>query len=275
MSIVDAILLGALQGATEFLPVSSSGHLVAAQELLGMESPGVFLEVCLHFGTLVAILVVFRAELARVVLDGFRGLGLLLRGEGHRIAEQAAAWPTCVAIIVGTVPAAAAGMLWERSIERLFDGNLSACGVFLFVTGLVLLASRYAPPGSVKTLSPGRGLLIGLAQAVALLPGISRSGSTIVAGLFLKLERDTAVRFAFLLAVPALAGAMLWKLIRPGAVAPSVAWLPLIVGTVVSALVGTVCLVLLVSVIRKGRLHLFAAYCLPAGAILFVLGTVL
>jgi len=274
MSILDAILLGTLQGVTEFLPVSSSGHLAAVQVLLGVETPGVFVEVCLHFGTLMAILLVFRRELVRLVRDGFRGLGLMLRGERHRIPERAAAFQMCVALLVGSVPAAVAGILIGRTIERFSEGNLPACGVFLFVTGLALLASRYAPPGCAKTVSPARGLLIGLAQAVALLPGISRSGSTIVTGLFLKLERETAVRFAFLLAVPAIAGAMLWELVGGKALEalPASVWLPLMVGTLLSALVGTVCLLFLVSVIRNGRLHLFAAYCLPAGVVFFVVG---
>jgi undecaprenyl-diphosphatase len=184
---------------------------------------------------------------------------------------------TALAIVVGTIPAALAGVLAEDAIAGLF-ANLTAAGVCLCVTGLILLGSRWAPAGTRTRVTVGRGLAIGLAQSLALLPGISRSGITIVAGRLAGLDRRLAGRFSFLLAVPALAGAAVLELIRtlpgePGAAGDSLIRAgALASGVLVSTLVGTVSLLLLLRVIERGRLHWFAAYCLPAGAAMLLAG---
>jgi len=277
MSVLQAIFLGILQGVTEFLPVSSSGHLVAAQALLGVKSPGIFLEVSLHLGTLVAVLLVFGRDLAGLVRDGSLGLWLLVSGSGGQIPQMARRFPTALAIVVGSVPAAAAGLLLKGYIEPLFEGNLRACSIFLSVTGLILLFSRYAARGEEETVTPLKGLLVGLAQACALLPGISRSGSTIVTGLFVGLDRRAAARFAFLLAVPAIAGAMGLEIVGGDALAalPKGTWPAVLCGTVASAAVGTISLLFLMSVVERGKLHLFAVYCIPAGAFLYLVSFLL
>ncbi len=281
MSTMDAILLGVLQGLTEFLPVSSSAHLVAAQELLGVHSPGILLEVALHLGTLVAILVVFWRELLTVAADGCRGLFMHLKGGRARaVSEQAPLFSTAVAIVVGSVPVVCVGVLFEEAIEGFFDSLLSS-GAFLLLTGLILLSSRFAPRPRTDRVGAGRGFVIGIAQAAALLPGISRSGATIVTGCLLGVDRRAAGRFSFLLVVPALAGAALWKLrhvlpavteVSPGAEDPLVQAGVLAAGALVSAVVGTVCLLLLLRVVERGRLHWFAAYCLPVGALMTAAG---
>jgi undecaprenyl-diphosphatase len=273
------LLLGVLQGATEFLPISSSGHLVAAQKLLSIESPGMLLEVSLHFGTLLAILIVFRTEIWQIVRETCLGIWLMLRGSGRQEAvERAPRLPMGVAIILGTVPAGLAGVFLRDSIDVLFESDLRVTGVFLMITGLVLLAARLAPRGKIERVGPLRGVLVGVAQAFALLPGISRSGSTIVAGYFLGIRRPAAARFSFLLAIPALAGAMVLEGGR--ALADATAGTTtvkdpaaLVAGTGIAAIVGWICLVFLLRVVKKGKLHWFAAYCLPAGLSLILYGT--
>jgi undecaprenyl-diphosphatase len=274
MNTVQTIFLGLLQGATEFLPVSSSAHLVAAERLLGTSYQGVVLEVALHFGTLVSIVIVLWKDLLGVVADAVSGALALARSHSMRAAcAKAPLFPVALAIVVGSVPAGLAGVLLEDVFEKAFK-NLTACGLFLMATGAVLFMTRFARRPRVEQVGPGRGFLIGLAQAIAILPGISRSGSTIAAGLLLGVERRCAGRFSFLLAVPALTGAALWEgrkvlTAAPGALPP----LGLMgLGALTSAAVGTACLLLLLHVVERGRLHWFAAYCLPIGALMATWG---
>ena len=276
--LIDYILLGLLQGATEFLPVSSSGHLVAAKKLLNMAPEGLLLEVCLHFGTLLAVLYVFRKDIRNLVTDAAAGVRLLLRGTAREeIARRAPLFSMAVAIVIGSVPVAIVGACFYGAIKDLFQANLRVSGALIAVTGAILFADKYAPPGAVAAVGWLRALLIGVAQAVAVLPGISRSGATIVTGHFLGLHRELAARFSFLLAAPAMAGAMAVELLRslaaeggvPGPTGSEIAGL--ICGTAAAALVGGVCLTWLLRVIHRGRLHWFAAYCLPMGALLVTL----
>jgi undecaprenyl-diphosphatase len=277
MGITEAILLGLTQGATEFLPVSSSAHLVVVQALLDVSAPGIGLEISLHFGTLLAILIVLRRELARLARDGVRGFRLAVSGAATAdVRQQAPMFATAVALLIGTVPIAVTGVLLEQTVARLFEEEmLTVCGLLLVATGLVLLVSRFAPKPRTGIVRPATGFLVGVAQCFALAPGISRSGITIAAGYFAGIERDAAARFSFLLAVPALAGAGVWKARRivtgtgvPDSLAAGPGLLALVVGTAMAAAAGTLCLMLLMRVIRRGRLHWFAAYCIPTGILI-------
>ena len=281
MSTIQAVLLGLVQGLTEFLPVSSSAHLAAAQALLGVHAPAAGVAIALHCGTLLAILIVFWRDLWAVALDGLRGGLGILRGESvGTIVQTAPLWPTAAAIVIGSVPAGLAGLLLGEKVELLFS-NVVASGALLFVTGLLLLSSRCAPAPRTDRVDARRGLVIGMAQAAALLPGISRSGATIVTGCLLGVERRAAGRFSFLLAVPAMVGAALWELRRASAAPQAAAGQDeliragaLAAGVLVSTLVGTVCLLFLLRVVERGRLHWFAAYCLPAGAAMVLGGLI-
>jgi undecaprenyl-diphosphatase len=281
MSTIQAVLLGLVQGLTEFLPVSSSAHLAAAQALLGVQAPAAGVAIALHCGTLLAILIVFWQDLWAVALDGLRGgLGILRGKSMGTIAQTAPLWPTAVAIVIGSVPAGLAGLLLGEKVELLFS-NVVASGALLFVTGLLLLSSRWSPAPRTDRVDARRGFVIGMAQAAALLPGISRSGATIVTGCLLGVERRAAGRFSFLLAVPAMVGAALWELHRASAAPQAAAGQDelirmgaLAAGVLVSTLVGTVCLLFLLRVVERGRLHWFAAYCLPAGAAMVLGGLI-
>ncbi|NLW51349.1 MAG: undecaprenyl-diphosphate phosphatase [Candidatus Brocadiaceae bacterium] len=273
----QGILLGLVQGLTEFLPVSSSAHLVAAKHLLNVQQPGVALEVALHAGTLGAILAVLWRDVLALVTDALRGGLLLLRGAGaEAIEERAPLFGTAAAVVVGTIPAAVIGVLAGDAIGGLFD-NLAAAGAFLCCTGAILLASRTIRPGTRERVTIGRGLAVGAAQAMALLPGLSRSGITIVAGRAAGLDRRLAGRFSFLLAVPALTGAAVWEVLRSlgtqsPAAGPPVTAGALAAGVLVSGLTGGLALIVLLRMIERGRLHWFAAYCLPAGLAMLLAG---
>ena len=273
------VLLGLLQGMTEFLPVSSSGHLVAAQRLLGVESPGVLLAVCFHFGTLLAVLVVFRKDITRLVVDFLRGASVLLgRRSWTEAVARAPQFPMACAIIVGTIPAGLVGVLLHDQIEAAFAGDVRVVGAMLVATGLILLASRDAPDATVGEVGPVRGLFVGVAQAIAILPGISRSGATIVGGYFLGIRRDMAARFSFLLSVPVVAGAAALEMKKalgssagggPGLAGEA---LPLVCGTAAAFVAGWICLILLMKIVQGDKLHWFAAYCIPLGAALTIFG---
>ena len=273
MSILQAALLGILQGFTEFLPISSSGHLLLAQELLGVEEPGNTLEIALHFGTLMAIIVVFRRAVWGVSRDAVIGLRICVsRGGRDMLAERAPQFPVAMAIVIGSVPAAIAGFLVKARFEDLLDSR-PLCGAGFLLTGLALLALRWAPAGGDAKVPPRRGFLIGIAQALAILPGVSRSGSTIVAARFLGVERKTAATFSFLLAIPAMFGAGMLEvveMIRNDA--PQLAPTTIAVGTLISFATGAASLVLLLHLIKRGKFHWFALYCIPLGVLVLIAG---
>jgi undecaprenyl-diphosphatase len=239
----EVLLLAVIQGVAEFLPISSSGHLVVVSQFLGNGEADAGLNVLLHAGTLGSILVHYRRDL------------LELLGRQRRLVPLLA---------LGTVPAVVAGLLAKTYAEPVLESPRVA-GWMLLVTALLLLVSRRftAQTADLGQMTAGKSLLIGLAQAVALLPGISRSGSTIVAGLGLGLERRAAATWAFLLAVPAIAGAALLEGIgwwRGGAVG-SLSWQTAVLGLLVSFGVGLLALKVVIRVVETGHLHWFALWC--------------
>jgi undecaprenyl-diphosphatase len=245
--------------------------------MLGLHIPGSTLEVALHSGTLLAIFLVLWRDLWQVARDGVLGLRLRLLGRPELIPEKAPLFVTAVAVVLASVPIAVVGFLFEKAISATFDSVVLA-GALLCVTGCVLLAVRMARMPRTDRVGPLRGLAIGIVQAFALLPGISRSGVTISAGCMLGVDRRTAGRFSFLAAVPVLIGASLYKLFAAGRALGGEQDVlidvgALAAGTLVSAVVGAACLLLLLRLVEGGRLHWFAAYCLPAGVLMVLLGT--
>ena len=260
MGILEAALLGLVQGLTEFLPVSSSGHLVLAERLLGITQSGLAFEIWLHVATLFAV----AAALAREI-------GALCRGlvSPADPAERTRSWQFVLAIVVGTIPAALVGLTAKEAIEGAF-ASIRWVGVDLLFTALVLAASR-AFPGGQRQANPLRGFLVGVAQAVAILPGVSRSGMTLTAGLALGFSPAEAVRFSFLLAVPAILGAVVLDfaaLRELGAASPGA----LGAGFVTAALSGIVAIRLVWRLMQQGRLQIFAPYCALLGLAALLLG---
>jgi undecaprenyl-diphosphatase len=253
----SALLLGLVQGLTEFLPISSSGHLVLAEWLLGIRSQDLAFIVFVHFGTMLATVTVFRAEVA----------GMLLAG-GRFIARRTT-WADpdlrlLIFIIIGTIPAALVGLLLEERIESIFSSPLTVGGMLL-VTGLILWCTRYLRAGE-RAIGWRETIVVGCAQALAILPGISRSGTTISAALYGKVNKAKAVEFSFLLALPAILGATLLKAVdllhRPP---PAETYVPLILGTLAAYVSGYAAILFLLRAVRRGKLYLFSYYCWAVG----------
>ena len=262
LSIRDACVLGAVQGLTEFLPVSSDGHLAVLQYFLTPmpAEQKLAVTVALHFGTLAALLVYFRKDLIEMMwqlLDSCR--------EGYL---RGWAWR----IVAGTIPAAVIGLTLKHWIEAALD-SLVVIGVcFLFTGALLWLASRVR--GAQRTegdISFADALFIGTFQALALLPGVSRSGTTITSGIFRRIRPDVATRFSFFLGIPAIAGALVLEGKDVAALAPEVR-LPLALGVVVAFFTGLAAIALLLRVVRTGKLQYFAYYCWVLGILVAAAG---
>ena len=266
-----ALVLGIVQGATEYLPVSSSGHLVIAQHLFGLEEPALFFDIVLHLGTLVAVVWYYRKDLVKLVSESFAGLQNL--ASGHSWKETLRLYPGfrfALLIVVGTIPTAVIGLAFEDTFERLF-GSVRLVGLMLILTGTVLLLTRFARGGGrdAAEMTWVDALIIGVVQGLAITPGISRSGVTIAAALLLGIERETAARYSFLLSIPSILGALL---LRIGGAEDGVGTTALVVGFGAAALTGYFCLALLVRLVKKGRLSWFAPYCFALGLLALVFG---
>lgn len=259
MSIWQAIILGIIQGVTEFLPVSSDGHLVIAQEVFGLRPPNALaFDVLLHLGTLVAVVGYFRKELFEMLFALFGAKG-----------EQAAVrfrWIWLLAL--GTLPVAIIGALLEDWFGETFDSAVWA-GAGLLVTGtMVGLVSGKGERGRGEAdLTVGDALRIGTIQTIALLPGVSRSGSTLFMALSTGVERTTAARFSFLLSIPAIAGALVLKASDVMAMAHEGDPAPLIIGPVVAGLTGVLAIEVLMRAVRRGSLKGFSVYCWAVGTL--------
>ena len=252
----ESILLGILQGLTEFLPVSSSGHLVLAQQLLtGFDGPAAAFDVLLHGGTLAAVFLYFRQDLLQIARDS------------TRLSEGGLRLPFL--LVAGSIPAGIVGVFMSDMITPLFSSpRVAASG--LVITGLILLAAwKLVGAGrlSLANLTVPGVLLIGLAQAFAIVPGISRSGATIVAGMFLGLEGREAARFSFLLSIPAVAGALL---LESGVLFEGGLPLAYLAGAVFAALVGWASIAFLMKLLGRGILAPFGVYCLALGVLSLV-----
>lgn len=259
MNLIYAVILGAVQGVAEFLPISSSGHLVIVGELLtslsGRGLPewlqGMTMNVALHFGTLLSIATIYFRDL----------LGLLRQVR------------VLLLIVISSVPAGVAGLLFKDQLDALFQNALAAGFCLLVTAGVLLTAKRLQGVNrNLSELSMGAALTIGLFQAVAILPGISRAGSTVGAGLMCGLRPQDAAKFSFFLAVPAIGGASLLELLdllkHGESTAPE--FLPMVAGMAVSYVVGVFSLRSLIRLLAADRLHWFAWYCGTVGVLTIV-----
>lgn len=267
--LLQAFVLGIVQGASEFLPISSSGHLVIVPWLFGWQSPSLLFDTVVHLGTLLSILAVFGRDFAAIVLAVFRSLNVVRKtGAPSSLLSDLNArvgWY----IVLGSVPAALTGFLLKEPLERLYH-TPPAAAFFLALTALLLAGSEWMTR-HVKTRAPisqmslRQSFLIGLAQAAALAPGISRSGTTIAAALALGLRREAAARYSFLLGAPAFLGAGILQISdtfasEPAAVAAEIP--ALLVGFITSAVCGYFAIRFLLAYVRRNSLYLFSAYCL-------------
>lgn len=263
----QAIILGVTQGLTEFLPVSSSGHLVLLQNLFGLHKPELLFDISLHVGTLMAVCVVFRRDILSI-------LGALIRVPVTRkssldiriLYRQDDSIRLAWMIVMGNIPTAVLGLLFHRIADQIF-GTVGIAGAMLLVTGTFLWLSRYIGRSErpVNQMTVIDALLIGLVQGLAILPGISRSGATISMALFLGLNRELAGRYSFLLSIPAILGALVLE-IDFAAIQTHMSAGSILSGTVVAGIVGYSALLILLRVVKGGRLYLFSPYCWLIGA---------
>ncbi len=252
MSYFDAIILGIVQGLTEFLPVSSSGHLVLVQELLRVDKGVVLdLDLVLHLGTLIAVFIYFRATIWRLIQALFGG--------GTPDDRKMILW-----LVVGTIPAGVIGILFEEYFEQAFGSPVSTSWE-LIITGAILLATRFFRPGN-RPVSFLPSVWIGIGQAVAILPGISRSGTTIAAGLMVGVKPSRAAEFSFLLSIPVIAGAILLKAKEITNISAQLMG-PFLVGMLVSLALGLLSVYIVLTTVKRGKFDYFAYYCFAVGAL--------
>lgn len=269
MTIGQAILLGIIQGLTEFLPVSSSGHLVLAQAILNVKEPGIAFEIFTHLGTLLAVVIAFRSDLLAIIKSFYS----LLRPwaslrENYNKNENLRLF---IYIIIGTIPAVVVGVLFKDAIEAAFE-NPHQVAINLIVTGVILFFTIFRTR-TTKPLNFINTLIMGLAQALAILPGISRSGSTISFGLFSRVRGEEAARFSFLLSIPAILGATLFEgkdLLTTGIDTSHL--ISLVIGSLMAFIFGYLAITSMLKILRQGKLFWFAPYCILAGilGILFI-----
>ena len=250
---IEVTLLSVLQGIAEFLPISSSGHLVLGKSLLGMQELGMRIDIFLHVGTLLAIFAFYFAIIRRIIMN--------------------LEWSYMLKVVVSAVPAGIVGVLFKDQLEAAFASPKMVGGALIF-TGVVLTLTRFLPKGE-KDISFGRAILMGIAQAVAILPGVSRSGMTLAAARASKVEAEKSAEFSFLMSAPPIAGAALLELLKSlkesgAADAVEVSWGLTIYGCVLAAVVGYFSLKFLLKSLKSRWFWLFGPYCILAGVIALV-----
>lgn len=270
MDILQGIIIGIVQGLTEFLPVSSSAHLVFVQNLLGVESSLAF-DTFLHLGSLIAVLWFFRYDIYKMLKSWWLSLGDILQGrfrEGfYDDPYKRLAWY----VIMATIPVGIVGLLFEDSVDALFSGALYVPAFFLFVTGTILYLSQRMPSGNINynNITKKEALFMGLGQACAILPGLSRSGTTIAAGLTIGLDKEFAAKFSFILSIPAILGAFLLQAKDIGS-AMDANFLPVILGFIASIIAGYMAIKWMLDLVQNRNLDIFSYYCWLMGLIVFM-----
>lgn len=261
MTFIDGIILGAVQGATEFLPVSSTGHLILLRDLLGINTAGgLAFDAVLQLGTAFAVLAYFRRDIWRLLIATVK----IIFGRGSSVPKTDRS--LILALIVGTIPAVLLGLVLEQTMETVFRNALLVAVALIAGSILFVAAERFSRRRSDAP-TVRQGFWIGLFQALALVPGVSRSGATISGGLFFGLTRDAAARFAFLLSVPVVLGSGLKKLLDIAAApSPDAAILPLAVGFCVAFATGFACIRFLLGYLKRHTLYAFVWYRLALAA---------
>ncbi len=267
MSIIEAIVLGLVQGLTEFIPISSTAHLEIVPVLLGWGDPGAAASAVIQFGTLLAAIIYFARDIARLVAGFFRGL------MSRRLlsdTDSREAW----LVIIGTIPIVILGLLLKKHIESTFRGLWVITTMVIVIAFLLQMAELYARRRQLRdfeTLNVKDALAVGLGQCLALVPGASRSGSTIMAALFRNIDRPTAARYSFLLSIPAVGGAGLLELIHERHHLASLGWTPIIVSIAVAFISGYASIWFLIRYLQKHTTYIFIYYRYALGAIMIAL----
>jgi undecaprenyl-diphosphatase len=259
---IQALILGLIQGLTEFLPVSSSGHIELGKALMGINPDNsLIFTITVHGATVLSTIIVFRKDLWEIILG-------LLKFKWNSETDYT------LKLIVSMIPAVLVGVFLEDQLDKLFQGNVLLVGVFLLVTALLLALTYYAPK-KIKSINYPKALLIGVAQAIAVLPGISRSGATIASGLLLGIDKEKITRFSFLMVLLPIIGKNILEIFNGGLSSNSaVDPMALIVGFLAAFASGLVACKLMIGIVKKGKLIYFAAYCLLIGLVAILFGLI-
>lgn len=268
MTFLQAIVLGIFQGITEFLPISSSGHLVVLQNFFGIKEGNLFFTEMLHFGTLISIFIVYFNDIIKIIAEFFKMLGQGIKNKKIRVTNIYQ--KMAILIILGSIPTAIIGLVFKDTFEKLYNSILAISIAFL-ITGFILWFVDKKSRGNkdIKDMNFIDSILIGIFQGAAIAPGISRSGSTIAGGLFRGLNRKLATEFSFLLALPATFGAGLLgikEVIDTGSQTQFSA--PLVVGVIVSTIVGVISIRILIKLLENEKLYYYSYYLWALGIIL-------
>ena len=254
MDILNAIILGIIQGLTEFLPVSSSGHLEIFKVILGdnkLPNESLLMTVILHFATACSTIVVFKDDIKDLILGLFS-------------FEKNDSFWFSVKIILSMVPAVFVGFFFESEIESLFNGNLTIVGCMLILTGALLFLADKAKP-SEKKISLSSSLLVGIAQAIAIVPGISRSGATISTAVILGIDKENAAKFSFLMVVPLIIGKVIKDITSAETIINNESVFPLIIGFVFAFITGMIACKWMIKLVKDSKLKYFSIYCFLIG----------
>ncbi|WP_299243504.1 undecaprenyl-diphosphate phosphatase [uncultured Aquimarina sp.] len=261
MEIIDAIILGVIQGLTEFLPVSSSGHLELGKAILGDESvpdePLLF-TVILHFATALSTIVIFRKDIFQII----KGLLQFKKNDETMFSLR---------IIVSMIPAVIIGVYFEEQLEQLFNGNITFVGFMLIITAILLWLADKAKD-TAKIVTTSNAFVIGIAQAIAMLPGISRSGATISTSVLLGNDKTKAARFSFLMVIPLIFGKIGKDLVSGDLNVTAESSTPLILGFIAAFISGLFACTWMISLVKKSRLSYFALYCIIVGVAAIIFG---
>ncbi|AGC76733.1 undecaprenyl-diphosphatase [Nonlabens dokdonensis] len=265
METIDAIILGVIQGLTEFLPVSSSGHIELGKAVLGTDlgnkEENLLFTVVVHFATALSTIIVFRKDILKLL----KGLFSFKWNDETQFTAK---------IVLSMIPAVIVGLLFEEQLEKLFEGQIILVGFMLIITGLLLFLAGRAKR-TEKGVSWKDALIIGVSQAVAMLPGISRSGATISTSVLLGNDRAKAARFSFLMVVPLIFGKIakdMLDVVKGDTVIDNVSMTPLIAGFLAAFIVGLLACTWMISLVRKAKLHYFSYYCFAIGIVAIVAG---
>lgn len=259
MEVIDAILIGIVQGLTEFLPVSSSGHIELSKEILGVTVPGennMALTVILHAATALSTVVIFYKEILQII----KGLLQFKWNDDFKFSLN---------IVISMIPAAAIGLLFEDEIDAFFTGQVLLVGLMLIVTGILLFLADKAK-NTLKSVGVPEAIIIGISQAIAILPGISRSGATIGTSVLLGVDRTKAAKFSFLMVVPLILGKMAKDVLSGDLKFEASETTALTLGFVTAFVTGLIACKWMISLVRKSKLKYFAYYCFVVGAIVIV-----
>lgn len=281
MSLLEAIFLGFVQGVAEFLPVSSSGHLAIFEKIFGIDEAGIAFDVFLHIGTLVAVLLVFWRDVSRLFVEGvgivadscvnayaFIKAKKTKETPIYRKVIRSAYRKFAMLVIVSTIPTGIIGMLGRELVDKSSD-TLIVPGLCLLITAVLLFMSDQIPDGTKtpKRTTYANAVFMGICQGIATLPGLSRSGTTITSGLLCGLRRDFAVKYSFIMSIPAIIGAAMVEIPDMQRDIATTSAVYYIVGVIISAVVGFVCIKTMLIIVKNKKFKYFAYYCAVVGVI--------